>query len=172
MFHQVRTALSGTELVYVYGFTEDSCGNKVAWRRLQDGNEIIQTEIACHVTEPSGGVGLMIGHFLDGTSEEIPGMLSSKSRAPMGEVRKRPSSVLKRPAGPMKRPAIATSESECDAEECEADSLELREHELVSSSSSETESEAPGHAEDYRRMDDEGKPAPTAPNSSGQLRQH
>ena len=74
-------------LVYVYGFTEDSDCKKVAWRRLvdQDGNEVVEKEIACHVTEPSGGVGLMIGHFLDGTSEEIPGMLSSKSRAPMGK---------------------------------------------------------------------------------------
>ena len=33
----------------------------------------------------------------------------------------------------------------------------LRDHERVNSQSSETESEAPGHAEDYRRMEDEGK---------------
>ena len=125
-----------TQLKYVYGFTEDSFGTKVAWRRLEDAHgKIIQTEIACHVTEPSGGYGLMIGHFGDGTSREIPGMWSTtfqeralkrlavlkrpagptkrpaiKSRAKMGEVEKRALAVLKRPAGPTKRPAIAISE--------------------------------------------------------------
>ena len=41
--------------------------------------------------------------------------------------------------------------------DAEADIEPMREHEPISPSSEDTESEAPGHAEDYRRMDDEGK---------------
>jgi len=46
----------------------------------ENGAEIIGKEFASHATPPEGGVGLMIGHFLDGTEKEIPGMLNSKRK--------------------------------------------------------------------------------------------
>lgn len=74
-------------LVYIYGFDVESNGNN-AWRVLVDntGAEVDEKEYASHCSEPPGGVGLMIGNFLDGTTEQIPGMLFQK-------IRKRPASA-------------------------------------------------------------------------------
>jgi hypothetical protein len=111
------------DTMWHYGFDTFADKSRTAWRKLVDthGEVIIAKENASHCTEPDGGVGLLVGHFLDGTSHAIPAMvwpiedLTSKIKrpaaatlSPSADKRHRPADALRRPAAATKRPAAAT----------------------------------------------------------------
>jgi hypothetical protein len=132
------------ETIWHYGFDTFPDKSRSAWRRLasESGEEIIPKELASHCTEPVGGIGLMIGHFLDGTCSEIPGMLCGqicKLDEKRG-ARKRPAANDAGPA--LKRPAATDGNAEDELGEDELrddggedggeDGRELGEEELAS----------------------------------------
>ena len=108
------------ELVYVFGFDGDAKKDAKAWRKLVDneGEDVMGKEFASHCTKPSDGVGLMIGHWLDGTEQEIPGMLvvnkrkRSSSDATQPSLKKRPAS--NREGTPSKCESMEQPEEESD----------------------------------------------------------
>ena len=71
------------EFLWVYGF-DVADGIRTAWRKLIDnaGADVIAKESASHFSAPPGGIGLMIAHFLDGTTAEVPGMLAEPRPQP------------------------------------------------------------------------------------------
>ena len=86
------------ELIFIHGFDEQSTGSdsvieRKAWRKVVDsGGEMVMHEYASHTTPPEDGVGLMVGHFIDGTSHPISGMLfQPRKSAPPQPLLKRPS---------------------------------------------------------------------------------
>ena len=108
--------LSDSDLddVYVYGFDVEPNGSRKAWRKLVDieGEEIIGKEYAAHCNEPVDGVGLMVGHFLDGTEKQIPGMPFTLKRKAASKTLKR---IRKKPAS---KSSCVSHMSEDGEEEC------------------------------------------------------
>jgi hypothetical protein len=112
------------EFVYIYGFdvAEDGC-NK-AWRLLidADGEEVIEKELASHISSPPEGIGIgfFFGHWLDGSMHEIPGLLAETQT---NRKRKSDSSA----GAAIKRPAAAPESQVHDAELSSAGSADFSE---------------------------------------------
>ena len=73
------------EAHWVYGYDTDDAGTRKAWRGAYlDDQLIAEREYASHTTEPTDGTMLHVAHFLDGTSNSIPGMVPLAKRTAKG----------------------------------------------------------------------------------------
>ena len=65
------------DMTWLYGFEQNHDGSRVAWRQLVDEDSVPFGfgENATHTSPPPSSIGFLVAHFIDGTQEEIPGMV-------------------------------------------------------------------------------------------------